>query len=371
MNNMKNNNVSSEINDVFERLDKLNPEATFLSESALSNVDTWYDTGSYALNAIISGQIRDGGVPKGRLVGFSGESGVGKTFIINKILGIAQHKLGLTPIIFDTEFAVDKQSALNVGLDPARTKYVPVYTVEQCRNQLSILLDSIVEKKLQGKFIISVDSLGNLASQKELDDVEKDKSASDMGLRAKTLKAMMRLITYKAAAAGTTILFSNHVYADPTSMYPSLVKNQAGGSGPTYLASVLCQISASNEKQDENNENDEMLTEARNYSGKTLKFLTVKNRFIPQYLQAGIYLNFKTGLDKYSGLRDMAVNHGVLIQNGPTFQIGITSEDQKYKQGDKIGYYKNWSKDIDFWENYIITELDKKLLVAYKYGVSK
>lgn len=367
MNSMNKN----ELHDVFERLDKLNPEATFLSESALSNVDTWYDTGCYALNAIISGKLRDGGVPKGRIVGFSGESGVGKTYIINKILGIAQKKLGLMPVIFDTEFAVDKESAINVGLDPTHTKYVPVYTVEQCRNQLSTFLDSIVEKGLQGKFIVSVDSLGNLASQKELDDVVKDKSASDMGLRAKTLKAMMRLITYKAAAAGTTILFSNHVYGDPTAMYPSLVKNQAGGSGPTYLASVLCQIAASNEKQDENNDQDEMLTEARNYSGKTLKFLTVKNRFIPQYLQAGIYLNFKTGLDKYSGLRDMAVNHGVLISNGPTFQIGIDSEDGKYKKGDKIGYYKNWSKDIDFWENHIIPELDKKLSVAYRYNVSK
>lgn len=360
-----------ELNDVFDRLDKLNPEATFLSESALSNVDTWYDTGSYALNAIIGGSCRSGGVPKGRIVGFSGESGVGKTFIINKILGIAQKNLGLTPIIFDTEFAVDKSSAENVGLDPAKTKYVPVYTVEQCRNQVSILLDSIVEKKLQGKFIISIDSLGNLASTKEVEDVEKDKAAMDMGLRAKTLKAMMRLITYKAAAAGTTVLFSNHVYGDPAAMYPSLVKNQAGGSGPTYLASVLCQIGASNEKHDENNENDEKLAEARNYSGKTLRFLTVKNRFIPQFLQAEIYLNFKTGLDKYSGLRDMAVNHGILIANGPTFQIGITSEDGKYKQGDKIGYYKNWSKDEDFWENFIIPELDKKLAVAYRYGMSK
>ena len=32
------------ISDVFSTLDKLNPEATYLSENALSNVDTWYDT---------------------------------------------------------------------------------------------------------------------------------------------------------------------------------------------------------------------------------------------------------------------------------------------------------------------------------------
>ena len=51
------------ISDVFSSLDKLNPEATYLSENALSNVDTWYDTGCYALNAIIGGSCVDGGVP--------------------------------------------------------------------------------------------------------------------------------------------------------------------------------------------------------------------------------------------------------------------------------------------------------------------
>ena len=81
-----------EFSDVFASLDKLNPEATYLSENSLSNVDTWYDTGCYALNAILGGSCREGGVPKGRLVGFAGPSQSGKTFIINKILGNAQNK---------------------------------------------------------------------------------------------------------------------------------------------------------------------------------------------------------------------------------------------------------------------------------------
>ena len=356
-----------ELDDVFASLDKLNPEATYLKDNALSNVDTWYDTGCYALNAILGGSCREGGVPKGRLVGFSGPSQSGKTFIINKILGNAQ-KRGLHPVIFDTEFAVDAASTEGVGLDASRTKYVPVYTVEQCRNQVVALLDSIKEKGLQGKFIISIDSLGNLASQKEVDDAAKDKSAMDMGLRAKQLKSMMRILTYKAGAAGCTILFSNHTYDDPSALMPSLIKQAAGGSGPQYMASILCQLAKKNERQDVSNDEDEILPEARNYSGTTLRFLTTKNRFVPPLLQAEIYLNYKSGLDRYSGVKDMAVNHGVLTQTGSTFQINIDSEDGKRKVGDKIGYYKNWRKDEDLWENYIIPELDKKLKSAYKYG---
>ena len=69
---------------VFATLDKLNPEAKFLSESALSTVNEWHDTGCMVLNAIISGSLY-GGVPKGRITGFAGPSQTGKTFIINKV----------------------------------------------------------------------------------------------------------------------------------------------------------------------------------------------------------------------------------------------------------------------------------------------
>ena len=341
----------------FKSLDALNPEATFLSENALCNVDTWYDTGCYALNAIVSGKLKDGGVPKGRLVIFAGPSQTGKTLLVNKILGIAQKK-GITPVIFDTEFAIDKNTTAGVGLDPDKTKYVPVYTVENARNQISTFLDSIVEHNMQGKFIISLDSLGNLASSKEVSDAEKDKGASDMGTRAKGLKSLLRLLTYKAGRAGVTILMTNHTYSDPASLYPSLVQSQSGGSGPLYMASVIVQLAKRNEKQDANNEDDTILPEAKNYSGATLRALTVKNRFVPPFLEASIQLNYLTGLDKYSGLLEMAVNHGLIIQTGATYQK---------PDGTKLGYAKNFTKDSKFYEE-LIPLLDKKLEAAYKYG---
>ena len=126
----------------------------------------------------------------------------GKTYIINKILGNAQ-RAGYIPVVFDTEIAVDEQSASGVGLDPEKTKYVPVNTVGECRNQIFALLDGIEQNNLQGKFIISIDSLGNLAADKEVEDAEKGKAAMDMGMRAKSLKSMMRLLTYKAARTGS------------------------------------------------------------------------------------------------------------------------------------------------------------------------
>jgi RecA/RadA recombinase len=348
----------SDLLKAFKGLDKMNPEAMFLSETSLSNVDEWFDTGCMVLNAILSGSLYKG-IPKGRITGFSGPSMTGKTYIINKILGNAQ-KAGLMPVIFDTEIAVDDTSSRNVGLDPERTKYVPVNTVEECRNQLVSFLDGVEENGLEGQFIVSIDSLGNLASTKEVEDAVKGKSAGDMGLRAKSLKSMMRILTYKAAKTGTTILFANHTYDDPGALFPTLVKNQAGGKGPVYLASTLVQLAARNEKQDNSNDSDEMLPEANKYSGSTLRALTVKNRFIPPFLECEMYLNFKTGLDRYSGLKEMAVNHDVIAQNGATFALN---------DGTKLGYYKNWREDESVWEK-ILPELETVLNEKYRYGTS-
>ena len=343
---------------VFAKLQKLNQNATTLENNTLSNVTDWIDTGCFVLNSILSGSIY-GGVPKGRITIFGGESGCGKTFILNKILANAQRK-GMIPIIFDIEVAVETEGAKNVGLDTSNVKYVPVDTVESCRNQIMAFLDDVEkEPELHGKFIISIDSLGNLASEKEINDAHSNKGAMDMGLRAKQLKSMMRMITFKAAVTGTTVICSNHTYADPGALHPTLVKQQAGGSGPIYMASILVQMAAKKEKTDASNESDEAISESRNYSGVTLRMLTVKNRFIPAFLQGEVYLNFKTGLEKYSGLKDIAVAHGIIQQNGSTYAMGEQ----------KLGYYKNWRNNDEVWNN-ILPKIESSINEKYRYGKS-
>ena len=306
-------------------------------------------------------------MPAGRFVGFSGDSGTGKTLIVNKILGIAQ-KNGITPVIWDTETAVDEKSAVSIGLDPTRTKYMPVQTVTDCRNQISKFLDRVIENKLYGKFIISIDSLGNLCSSKELADISDGKDAQDMGLRAKQLKSLFRTLTYKAAKAGVTILFTNHTYADPGQMYPSLIKIQSGGTGAVYMSSVLVQLAKRNEKEGEGEFGgieEHKLTEANKYSGCTLRALTTKNRFVPQFLETEIYLSFTNGLNRYSGLLAMAEARGIVVKDGHRHNAGITFG--KYTAGDSLGFAKNFTKDSLFFEDYLIPLLDEKLKKDYAY----
>ena len=329
------------LKEIFGALDKMNPDAEMLSENTLSIVSDWLDTGSMALNAICSGSLY-GGIPMGRVTGLVGPTGCGKTLMMLKIMANAQQK-GMMPVIWDSEAAADRSTAENLGCDPSKIKYCPVETVEECRNQIVTFLDKVIaDPSLNGRFIIGLDSLGNLASTKEIEDARAGKDASDMGLRAKAIKSMMRVLTYKCAKANVPMVFTNHIYANPTAMFPSMVKQQSGGSGPLYLASLLVQMSVTQDKA-EDKENENLIPIANKINGVTLSAMTVKNRFIPPFLKTELSLNFLTGLSKYAGLKDIAVAFGVITQNGPTYLLG----DQK------IGFASKWENDPKFWETCI------------------
>lgn len=335
-----------------------NPYASFLSESTLSTVENYINTGSYVLNAICSGKIKDGGIPENRVTMLYGESGTGKSLFIQKILAFAQ-KQGKIPVIFDTENAIDKESALRLGLDVSKLILVPVFNVEQCRNELHKFLTGVKERGSEGQYVVAIDSLGNLQSAQEASRIEKDSSSADMGSRARAIKSLMQTATQLSAITHTTIIISNHIYDNPSELHPSMLKNQSGGKSVVYLPSLSVQLSKKPMKEGENKA-DTSSTAAlqRNYNGLLIRALTSKNRFIKQYLQGEIYLSFSSGVDKYYGLLELAQGLDIIQQNGATYTF----------QGEKIGYAKNFSRDKDFWENKVIPLLQEKIDKEWAYS---
>lgn len=385
--------IDVSIDNIFKEVDALNPDASYLDNSALSYVDDYIDTGSLALNAIISGDMFKG-TPRGRILGFSGPSQSGKSLFVKQILGNAQKK-GYTAVIWDTENAIDGAGSEALGLDSKKTKYYPVETIEACRNQICTFLNRIIvvnealrkEGKPEVKVIIAIDSVGNLASAKELADIERGKDAADMGTRAKALKSMMRALTFLSAKAKVPIICTNHIYDNPGEMHPSMVKTQSGGKGLVYLASVLVQLSMTAEKgSDDDGENSEeddnapMIAIANNRNGVNLTALTIKNRFAPPYLKTKLYLNFKTGLSKYAGLFDIGQAFNVIVKTGKRWVLvkdrsGITFNDSKIDwdpyilsgKAEMLGFKKEWIGNTSVWEK-IVGPLNEVLKKELTYG---
>jgi len=343
--------VSGSIQDAFKILEDLNPEATYLDENSLSTVKEWIDTGSMALNAIISGSIY-GGVPMGRLTGFIGPESCGKTLMCNKVMANAQKK-GMHIAYFDTEGALDEATAARLGCDPSKIKHIPTEITESCRNQIVKFLDTVIANKLHGKVLIVIDSLGNLITTQEKKKIDEGSDTPDMGNRAKALKSMMRAITHSAAKANCPVIFTNHIYEDPSQLHPSAIKKQAGGSGPLYMASVIVQMAKKAERSSDSKNKDsstDVTPLSKDINGLTLRALTTKNRFVPPYLETEMYLNFRTGLNKYSGLLEMCEGYEVLEKAGHRHTFN----------GEVLGFFKDWKTDINVW-NKILPALEEKL----------
>jgi len=338
------------LKEAFRALDKMNTDSVILSENAVSIADGYLDTGSMALNAIISASLY-GGIPRGRITGLCGPTGSGKSLILNKIIGKAQQKdPAIWGMIWDSENASEPQMAINVGANPDQIKVSPVATVEQCRNEIATFLDSLVpHPQSYGKTIIGIDSLGNLASAKEIADAEKGKDAVDMGMRAKAIKSMMRVLSEKCRKTKTTLIYTNHIYDDPGSMYQSMIKSQAGGKGPLYLSSLIIQLSVTPEKVDAANVKEVALTSKR-VTGVNLKPFIVKNRFIPPFSDTELYLNFKTGFFKYSGLLEIAEAYGVVKREGNRYISTKTNE--------MLGFKKAFMDNNEIWEKNILPDLE-------------
>lgn len=350
--------MDKDIESALSEIDKINPFATYLSDSTLSRVGGWIDTGSYVLNAIISGSLH-GGIPKGRVTMLAGESMTGKSLFVMKILAAAQ-KEGLTPVIFDTENAIDPEGAERLGLDVSNVKYVPCISIEQTRNALYKFLTSIKEKGLEGKFIVAIDSLGNLQSELSLSRMGKDSTSADMGTNARAMKTLMQTCTNLGAVTQTTILCTNHVYDNPAALFPSIEKNMPGGKSCVYLPSVTVQLARKPMKSDGGKTMDgETAVGQKSYAGIIIRALTRKNRFIKQYLEGEMYLSFASGLDRYYGLIDLAVGLGAVIQTGATYQL---------EDGKKLGYYKQFRKNTDLWENTILPIVEERMKDEWNYS---
>ena len=186
------------------------------------------DTGSYVLNAVLSGSLY-GGVPDNKITAFAGESATGKTYFVLSIVRafLNKHPEGGV-IYYDTEAAVTRKMMSERGIDTDRVIISEPDTIQKFRMHALKMLDAY-EKQPEDKrppMMMVLDSLGLLSTTKELEDSTEGKETRDM-TKAQTIKATFRVLTLKLAKVKVPMLVTNHVYDMVGSYVPT--KEMGGG----------------------------------------------------------------------------------------------------------------------------------------------
>lgn len=328
--------------------------ASTLESSKMSNITEWVSTGSFSLNKIISGDIYKG-LPRGRIMALAGPSGVGKSYVCGNAIREAQ-KMGYTVMVFDSENAIDKEFLARIGADVESVLHFPVITVTELRNKCCKLMDEFMTAYPKEKLFIVIDSLGGLTTTKAFEDIEADKSAQDMGLRAKQLRDLAKILTNSVAKHQATMLVTNHTYEKPPAnphMGPEI--QFGGGQGFVYATSGIVYLKKSAIKEEETSLSTNKTVKRK--KGNILKAITEKNRFVPEGMGGEIYLSYENGMNKWYGLLDDALEFGFITESSAGY-YNVTHLDKKVK---KVDIYRK-----EYWEAFI-DNLAEKIREKYKY----
>ena len=275
---------------------------------------------------MVSGSIY-GGVPGNKITAIAGESSTGKTFFC---LGIVQHFLDSDPdagvIYFESESAISKQMIVDRGIDAERMMIVPVSTIEEFRTQSCRILDKYMEQDENQRkpMMFVLDSLGMLASNKEVEDVANDKQVRDM-TKSQLIKGAFRVLTLKLGKANVPMLVTNHTYDVIGSYIPT--KEMGGGSGLKYASSTIIYLSKKKEK------------DGTEVVGNIIKCKAQKSRLTKENSQVETRLYYDRGLDRYYGLLELGEKYGVFKRKGNRIIFGESSVYPKSVLADPQKYF--------------------------------
>ena len=309
------------------------------------DVDGYIDTGSYILNALVSGDIYRG-IPSNKITALAGESATGKTFFA---LGMVQKFLDDNPegnvVYFESESALTQEMLEDRGIDTSRILLVPVTTIEEFRTQAVNIIDGFdKQKKGDEKLFFVLDSLGMLSTIKATEDIGSGKNVRDM-TKAQVIKGTFRVLTLKLGKVGIPMIVTNHTYDVIGSMFPQ--KEMGGGSGLKYAASSIIYLSKKKEK--DGTEVIGNIIHCKNQKSR----LTVENKMVD------VRLTYDKGLDKHYGLLDLALKYGIFKQTSTRIELpnGTT----------QFGKTINNNPEKYFTED-ILEQLNECAKKEFKYG---
>lgn len=263
-----------------------------LSDSTFFNEKKPIKTQLPVLNIAFSGSL-DGGLVPGLTV-FAGESKSFKTMLALYCMKayLDQHDDGIA-LLYDSEFGITPAYLESFDIDTSRVIHIPLEDAEQLKFDLTKRLNQIDRGD---NVFIMIDSVGNLASKKEVEDAENEKSVADMS-RAKQLKSLFRIVTPKLTTKDIPCIAINHVY-DEQGLYPK--KIVSGGTGIMYSSNIVFIITKAQEK------------DGTDLAGFKFTINIEKSRFVREKSKLPFTVRYDSGIQKWSSLFDFAVESGFI-----------------------------------------------------------
>ena len=331
-------------------------DAKPLDESNLYSGQAMCSTAVTALNIALSGKI-DGGLGSGALT-IAGPSRHFKSLMGLILAGayLQKHKDAVM-LFYDSEFGTPEKYFDACGIDRNRVMHIPVKNIEE----LKFYIVKQMEGFQRGDHVFTfLDSIGNIASKKEVDDALNDKSVADM-TRAKAIKSLYRMITPYLTINDVPFVAIAHTYEE-MGLFPKQIVS--GGKGIMYGSNAIWMMGRRQEK------------EGTDIAGYTFTINIEKSRFVREKSKVPITVTYEGGLSKYSGLIDIAKEGGYVLSPKQGWYVGCDATEYKtLGKDDKDQSYvhqKNYrlkeTNCSEFWDPIFKTDFAEYVEKRYALG---
>lgn len=318
-----------------------------LSESKFFTEKDMVSTDVPMVNVALSGSI-NGGVTPGLTV-LAGSSKHFKTSFALLMAGAyLREKEDAVMLFYDSEFGSPQSYFEQFGIDTGRVLHTPITNVEELKFDLIAQLENLDR---DDNVIVVIDSIGNLASKKELEDAMSEKSVADMS-RAKALKGLFRMATPYLAMKNIPMLAVNHTYKE-IGLFPKDVVG--GGTGIYYSADNIWILGR---------QQDKVGTEIKGYH---FVINVEKSRYVKEKSKIPISVSWEGGVQRFSGLLDAALAGGYVAKpsNGWYCRVDTSTGelvDPKVRQAQTL--------EEEFWAPvFELTDFADFLEKQYKIGL--
>jgi len=332
-------------------LDKIKKNSTIkdssiLSKSKFFNQKDMITTGVPMINVALSGKL-DGGLTPG-LTMWAGPS---KHFKTAFSLLMAKSYMDKYPdsvmLFYDSEFGTPIKYFETFEIDMERVIHTPLTDIEQLKFDIMQQLQGI---ERNDKLIIVLDSIGNLASKKEVEDALEGKSVADMS-RAKQVKSLFRMVTPHLSLKDIPMIVVNHTYKTMELYAKDVV---GGGTGSYYSADNIFIIGRQQEK------------DGTELTGYNFIINVEKSRYVKEKSKIPISVAFEGGIQKYSGLLDIAIEGKFVAKPSPGWYSKIDRSTGEIESA-KVRFPATQTEE--FWKNILSSE-EFKEFVRKKYEIT-
>ena len=315
-----------------------------LSQSKFFTEKDMISTDVPMINVALSGSI-DGGLAPGMTV-LAGPSKHFKTSFALLMAGAYMNKYPDAVMLFyDSEFGSPQAYFEQFDIDAERVLHTPIANVEELKFDLIAQLEGL---ERGDRVIVVIDSIGNLASKKELEDAINEKSVADMS-RAKALKGLFRMCTPYLTMKDIPLLAINHTYME-IGLFPKAVVG--GGTGIYYSADNIWILGRQQDKKG---------TEIQGYH---FVINVEKSRYVKEKSKIPITVSWDGGVRSYSGLLDVALAGGYVVKPSNGWYAAVDMETGEI--GGKVRYDQTLEKE--FWDP-IFNNTDFKEFVKKQYTI--